>query len=277
MDGIQFESITPDKRNDWLNQSNSDFERLMPLANRETKYAKTAEEEQAVFKLNALGINTARDEWVYDFDVANLRAKALSFADIYNELLDSKDESYSTVIKWSRDLRNEFRRGRRIIYSEASRIQSLYRPFVVKHHFADFTMNDVLTRNHYEMFGPDLRQPNQVINCCGNGRHFYAMASENLTDWHFTGDTHCLPLYRYTDDGKRVSNVTEWGINQFNDHYRQAWGDAFDELAGPAGITAEDIFAYTYAVLHDPVYRHDYRVDLLREYPRMPFYHDFNL
>ena len=44
---------------------------------------------------------------------------------------------------------------------------------------------------------------------------------------------------------------------------------------GPSGITAEGIFAYTYAVLHDPVYRHDYRVDLLREFPRLPFYHDF--
>ena len=32
---------------------------------------------------------------------------------------------------------------------------------------------------------------------------------------------------------------------------------------------------YTYAVLHDPVYRHDYRVDLLREYPRLPLYRDF--
>ncbi len=28
-------------------------------------------------------------------------------------------------------------------------------------------------------------------------------------------------------------------------------------------------------MLHDPVYRHDYRVDLLREFPRLPLYHDF--
>ena len=38
-----------------------------------------------------------------------------------------------------------------------------------------------------------------------------------------------------------------------------------------------DIFAYTYAVLYDPVYRHDYQVDLLREFPRLPLYHDFDL
>ncbi len=74
-----------------------------------------------------------------------------------------------------------------------------------------------------------------------------------------------LPLYRYTADGERVSNITEWGLRQFREHYR-------DE-----GITAEDIFAYTYAVLHDPVYRYDYGVDLLREFPRLPLYHDFDL
>ena len=36
------------------------------------------------------------------------------------------------------------------------------------------------------------------------------------------------------------------------------------------------MFAYTYAVLHDPVYRHDYAVDLLREFPRLPLYHDWD-
>ena len=258
-----FTEIAPDANGQWLNQSDGAFEQLIPIANRETKFAKTVEEERAVFKLSALGVNTARDEWVYDFDVASLRAKALSFADVYNELLDSKDESYSTTIKWSRDLRNEFRRGRRIIYSEASRIQSLYRPFVVKHHFADFTMNDVLTRNHYEIFSDDLRQPNQVINFCVNGRHFYVLAADKLTDWHFTGDTQCLPLYRYTPDGERVSNITEWGLRQFREHY------------GDDSITAEDVFAYVYAMLHDPAYRQRFEIDLRREFPRVYFQEDF--
>ena len=46
-------------------------------------------------------------------------------------------------------------------------------------------------------------------------------------------------------------------------------------MAGGESISAEDIFAYTYAVLHDPVYRYDYKNDLLREFPRLPLYHDF--
>ena len=146
LDDIEFESITPDKYNHWLNQSNSDFGRLIPLADKQTKSAKDSKDEQAVFGLYSLGVSTNRDEWVFDFEVTNLRDKALFFADTYNALLGNNDCSYPTTIKWSRDLRNEFQRGRRIVYSEANRIQSLYRPFTIKHHFADFTMNDVLTR-----------------------------------------------------------------------------------------------------------------------------------
>ena len=274
---FDFEQITPDSNNNWLNQSNSDFETLLPLANRETKLAKRVEDERAVFGLTALGVNTARDEWVYDFETKYLRARARFFAQEYNRLLDEGQEPLDPIIKWSRDLRNEFKRGRRIDYQADKIRKALYRPFLLKSHFADFTMNDVLTANHYEMFGKGLRSDNRVINICRNGRHFYGLAALYLTDWHFTGDTHCLPLYRYTADGERVCNITDWGIRQFNDHYRQEWGDAFEELAGPDGIAAEDIFAYTYAVLHNPVYRRDYRNDLLRDFPRLPFYHEFDV
>ena len=277
MGDIEFEEITPDKRNDWLNQANPDFESLIPLADRQTKFAKTTDDEQAMFRLFSNGVKTNRDGWVFDFDVHSLRNKAFFFADIYNGLLNSNEISYPTTIKWSRDLRNEFRRGRRIVYSEANRIQSLYRPFTIKHHFADFTMNDVLTRNHYEMFGTNLLQPNKVINFCVNGKHFYALASSGIADFHFTGDTQCLPLYRYTEDGERVSNITDWGLRRINAHYRREFGKHFEEVAGGESIAAEDVFAYTYAVLHDPVYRHDYAVDLLREFPRLPLYHDWDV
>ena len=248
----------------------------MLLADRQTKFAAIATDEQAVFGLFANAVKSNRDDWVFDFDVRSIRDKALFFADKYNDLLDKNDESFDPVIKWSRDLRNEFQRGRRIVYTDANRVQSLYRPFVVKHHFADFTMNDVLTRNHFEMFGSDLRQPNKVINFCVNGKAFYALATHRLSDFHFTGDTRCLPLYRYTPEGQRVSNITEWAIRRINDHYRALWGDDYPRLAGDDGVTAEDIFAYTYAVLHDPEYREKYAVDLLREFPRLPLYRDFD-
>ena len=278
LDGVPFEILTPDAKNNWFNQSNSDFEGLILLADRQTKLGKSADDDRAVFRLFTNGVKSNRDDWVYDFDVHNLRAKALFFADAYNGFLEKQDESYDPVIKWSRDLRNEFSRGRRIIYSEANRVESLYRPFITKHHFTDFTINDVLTRNHYEEFGYDLRQPNNVIMFSGvsSSKPFHALATDKLSNFDLLEKTQCLPLYRYTGDGERVSNITRWGIEHINGHYRQEWGDEFESLTGEDGITAEQIFAYTYAVLHNPAYRHEYAVDLLREFPRLPLYPDFH-
>ena len=44
---VTFADITPDDRHNWLNQSDSDFAKLMPLADRETKLAASASNERA--------------------------------------------------------------------------------------------------------------------------------------------------------------------------------------------------------------------------------------
>jgi len=43
----------------------------------------------------------------------------------------------------------------------------------------------------------------------------------------------------------------------------------------PRALTKDDIFHYVYGVLHDPVYREKYALNLKREFPRIPFYPDF--
>ena len=160
-------------------------------------------------------------------------------------------------------------------YSKDRVVKSLFRPFVAKYFYFVRELNGM----QYQMpqvFPKGQPEQNKVICFCVNAKDFYVMASDRVFDLHFAGDTQCLPLHRYTDDGKRVSNITRWGIQRINDHYRQEWAEEFEALAGPDSITAEDIFAYTYAVLHDPVYRRDYAVDVLREFPRLPLYHDFD-
>lgn len=72
---IPFEFISPDKNHNWLNITDNDFEDLIPVCAKETKLAKTKEEEKAIFKLYSLGVVTARDEWVYDFEKNVLQEK----------------------------------------------------------------------------------------------------------------------------------------------------------------------------------------------------------
>ncbi|MFM6811996.1 MAG: type ISP restriction/modification enzyme, partial [Dolichospermum sp.] len=53
------------------------------------------------------------------------------------------------------------------------------------------------------------------------------------------------------------------GLKQIQTHYQ-------DET-----ITKIDIFHYTYAVLHNPEYRKKYELNLKREFPRLPYYENF--
>ncbi len=73
-----------------------------------------------------------------------------------------------------------------------------------------------------------------------------------------------LARYRYPKSGERIDNITDWALNQFTKHYGKM-----------AGVTKDAIFAYCYAVLHDPVYREKYALNLKRAFPRIPFYPDF--
>ena len=281
MDSIVFEDITPDEKGNWLNQSNSDFEKLMPLANRQTKLAKRVEDEQAVFGLYSMGVVTNRDEWVYDFDAIGLSAKVRALIHEYEDRRaehggsDVSNDVLGTTIKWTRDLKRQLRLDKPNTYQRASVRQTNFRPFVRKSLYFNQNLNEMQYQLP-EVFPQGGDDENRVISFCVNSKTFYALAADRVVDLHFTGDTQCLPLYRYTPEGERVSNITEWGIRRINDHYRKEWGEDFEKTY-PDGIGAEDIFAYTYAVLHDPVYRYDYATDLLREFPRLPLYHEFDI
>ena len=270
---IPFELIAPDAKSNWLNQSESDFESLLPVATRETKRAKSQVEENALFGLYSNGIKTNRDDWAYDFDEHHLANKARHFVAVYNRELDrfqrerperdGLSEWLDPSTKWSRELRNLLIRGKRAEFAREGLVASLYRPFAMKYTY----YNTHVTHDRYKqpLIFPHAGGDNRVIcfqSPAASGP-FRALASDRLPDFHLTGDTQCLPLYRYREDGTRVSNITEWGLRQFRDHY------------GDQSITPEQIFAYTYAALHDPVWREKYAIDLTRDFPRLPFHEDF--
>ncbi len=280
LENIEFMDVTPDKRNDWLNQPNSDFERLMLLADRQTKLAKSATDERAVFGLYSMGVVTNRDEWVYDFDAGLLGKKVRAFINVYEESRaeygerEVDDSELGTTIKWTRDLKRQLRLDKPNVFDRGYVREVLFRPFVSKPLYFNQNLNEMQYQLP-EVFPKGSTNENKAICFCVNGKDFYALATDRTIDLHFTGDTQCLPLYRYTKDGERVCNITEWAVRRINEHYRREWGEHFEKAVGAESITAEDIFAYTYAVLHDPVYRYDYRFDLLREFPRLPLYTAF--
>ena len=118
---FEFEEVTPDSRHNWLNQSNPEFERLIPLVNRQTKFAKSADDERAIFGLYSMGVSTNRDEWVYDFNAKGLEEKVRYFCTTYlNEVKRFEDESPSVgsvggwvnrSIKWTTELEAHLVKG----------------------------------------------------------------------------------------------------------------------------------------------------------------------
>jgi len=85
---IPFERITPDKRYNWINQTDNDFEELMPLMDKDVKRGKS---QEAIFKLFSSGIKSQRDEWVYDFSRESLKSKAEFFAKNYQQTLENEN------------------------------------------------------------------------------------------------------------------------------------------------------------------------------------------
>ena len=283
LEGLDFNQIKPDSTGNWLNQSNSNFDRLIPLADRQTKLAKTVEDERAVFGLYSVGVSTNRDEWVYDFNPEQVGFKARSLINTYEEVRAQHggktvdDSTLGKTIKWTRDLKRQLVSDVPNIFDRNAVRVGLYRPFVNKSLYYNHNLNEM--RYQLPQVFPDRHgTENKVICFPGNAPNggFHVLATDRVYSHDLLKTTQCLPLYHYTEQGERVSNVTQWGIDRINEHYRQEWDDDFQALAGEAGITAEEIFAYTYAVLHNPAYRHEYAVDLLREFPRLPLYPDFH-
>jgi predicted helicase len=271
---IAFEKVRHNAKNNWINQTDNDFEELIPLASKTTKTAKGTNEENAVFKLFCWGNSSNRDNWVYDIDNKNLTNKIKYFIKKYNSFIASNDTSFSDEIKWSRDLKNKFNAKKRIPnFSDDKICNSYFRPFSKHSLYSEKLLNDVLTDNHIQFFGNDFSKKNKVI-CITNHKQlpFLIHAVDCLVDAGYgSRATHNIALYRYTKEGMQIDNITDWGLKQFTDHYGSISSPTIEETE----ISKEDIFYYTYGVLHNPNYRKKYEINLKLELPRLPFYDDF--
>lgn len=264
-----FDQISPDEKNNWLNHSESNFEELIPVADKMVKLGKS---DKALFRSFSLGVVTARDEWLYDFDHNHLSIKTKFFCDFYESekqrwiVSTGKgqiNDFIGRTIKWTSELEEHLSKGHILRQDEEMIVNSLYRPFIMMKLYLDKVITHRLYQN-LSVFGLREKYTNICIAMSGPGssKDFQALAIRNVSSYDLLEKTQCLPLYWY-ENGEKRDNITDWGLAQFVNHY------------GDDGITKEAIFNYTYAVLHDPAYREKYKIDLKRDFPRLPFYTDF--
>ena len=254
--------IRPTANGDWLNQPTADWSAFLPVAD---KAVKAGQSEQAIFRLFASSIKTNRDEWVYDFDKKQLKRKVQYFITAFNRQVASGTLHPDTLdysIKWSSTLKT---RNKLPAYSTKRLLKSLWRPFVTKHYYAEKAMSDRLTALHYQIYGAELKQDNLCIGISGGSamKPFQTLAFTGLADYECVEKNQLLPRWVYAPDGSRQDNITDWALTQFRTRYQDP------SIEKPA------IFDYVYAVLHDPVYRATYALNLKAAFPRLPFYADF--
>ncbi len=130
MRGLDFDEVQPDKVGELgFNLTNNDFDTLLPLASKETKAAKTAAKERAIFKLFSLGASTNRDEWVVDFDEKALGTRMKWFCTEYGHAAGLAE--YPDHLKWSRNLKRRMAQGRNESFDRGlHQVIRTYRPFV---------------------------------------------------------------------------------------------------------------------------------------------------
>lgn len=265
---IVFETINPDKNNNWVNLAeDNDWEELIPVADKEVKQGKS---EKSIFQLYSLGVVTARDEWVYDENKDELIDKVKFLIKTYNKDIvrlkgKTKDVIKDNVdysIKWSRAVKNDLSKGKEYKYDEKLIYNSLYRPYTMRFLYFSKELNEMQYQLN-NFFKPELE--NLIIAHSGTSttKPFSTLATNTRFCYDILEKTQGLALYRYDSNGKKIDNITDWGLQQFQSHYKDK------------KITKEDIFNYVYGVLHNPDYRKKYELNLKREFPRIPFYENF--
>ncbi|MGL4524443.1 MAG: type ISP restriction/modification enzyme [Spirochaetia bacterium] len=224
---LSWHHIEPNAKGYWLNQSNSEWASLIPLGDKDNK---GKAEAAAIFHLYSLGVATNRDDWMYDRSAQALATKVRYFIDFYTSevarwaAVPEEDKGTAAIqkeryldsfvhtrIKWSSTLKPHLVRGTQALFSAEKIVASLYRPFTFLSYYMDTTLSDRLTAQHFNIFPTGARGENLMIMIAHSPQlpfDCHVFDTIGCMDFFGRGGGQCFPLYRYGDDGHRVSNVS---------------------------------------------------------------------
>lgn len=303
---IDWQSITPNKEGDWLNQRSEEFETWPVIGEKKGTSRK-------IFNVFSAGLQTNRDAWVYSFNKLRLEEQLLAFGRTYEqaraefhkqELLgNGKGESLvadflqfnptfadASRIKWSRSLRNSVYRNTKFDFVTGRIVKGLYRPFCSQHVYYDRLLNH--ERSQLPSMFPTPQQSNigfYIPAVSSAAREFNSIATDLLPDLCLSGSGSGQYFPRFTwaaaeaDDGglfgegsvAKQGEASIYGsIGEVVDGYVRV-DNITDEIKAlyrePLGsdITGDDIFHFVYGKLHDPGYRTKYAADLKKMLPHI--------
>ena len=277
-----FKILNPNEHGDWLNQRNDVFSTFIPLDPEKKFDIKT----KSFFNTYAVGVNTGRDAWAYNFSKENIKTNMSRMIDFYNQ--QQKDyafakqtnpslkvedfiDSDATRISWTRSLRNDASKNLNYSFDNHLIINSAYRPFCKQKLYFGRAFIEAMGLNPKLI--PNYSIDNLLICISSSPNDGLAVLITNqIANLHFNGDTQCFPLYYYEeqkiasptlfDGAKETELIRRDGVSDYIlGISRKAYGDR---------VTKEDIFYYVYGFLHSPEYRSRFSSDLKKMLPRIP-------
>lgn len=281
---IDWQTIEPNDKSDWINQRDGEFDDLIILGDKANKDNKNT----VFFPYYSRGLATCRDCWCYNSSEKKLTENMNISTDYYNEqrlLYSQKQISDLKIdtqkISWSTDVINAAKKNEIITEGEKGFIvDSLYRPFFKQKGYYSRFWNERV----YQMpkLFPTPSHKNLVICVSGIGvtKDFSCIISNILPDLELIGKSQCFPLYWY-EEAKNTFNkggmddlfasandepqyiqrdgITDWILQEVRNRYGRS-----------KEITKEHIFYYVYGLLHSPQYRERFAADLKKSLPRIP-------
>ncbi|OPB29736.1 type ISP restriction/modification enzyme [Bartonella sp. WD12.1] len=291
-----WQTITPDKHNDWLNKRNSDFEKFLALGDRKSSDLK-------LFETFSCGIVTNRDAWVYNSSHEALAKNMSNMIAFYNSEVERFNAAYlnsdrktranavedfvntdAKKISWSHSLKQQLAKGNIFIFESDCLTQSLYRPFTCQWLYYNRAFNEMV----YQMpriFPLKEAVENKVIQITGTGARagFSVIMTKDLPNLDALEKSQCFPRYVY----ENVESLEDKGEEQIHLFASCAKENKVDGLqrrdaitdegltyfkaAYPSEvITKDDLFFYVYGILHSEDYRARYAHNLSKQLPRIP-------
>jgi predicted helicase len=266
--------IIPNEYADWIDQRRSDFEKLVPLTVAKSKRA----EASAIFTNSGHGLNTARDSWTYSFSPLSVKESMQRLISTYESLRQANQLQRPTDgilqgpknIKWDAKLTRDLASGKEATFSTKAITKSLYRPFVTEYCYFDPMFNTRVGQlPNFLPLGYE-QPPMIVVSGVGSSSGFSALMTNRLPNFHTLDSDQIFPLFWYEvpaatggllagqDLGlTRREGVSTWAVEKFS-----------TELGRK--VPREEIFYYTYGILHSEIFRAAYEDNLVKERPRIP-------
>lgn len=257
IEGIDdWDELAPDRHNDWLDQRNDDFYDYVPISNKDVKAGKTT---YGIFKEYAMGVNSARDVWVYNSSVKNLKNNMQLHIDYYNKMNPKKIKIDPKKGKWDNSLTKKRIKHGNQKYNFSKIRKGAYRPFFKQNLYYDHVFN--FTQTRVSSFLPTTSSRNKII-CLSMSGPFSVLITDASPDMHFVATNQCFPIKIFDGDSDK-SNILDSTLIDFKNHYKNN------------NIVKDDIFYYVYAMLHHPGYRIKFKNALTRDLPHIPMAPDF--